>query len=286
MQVTRIRRYPVKSFRGEDVERADVEPWGLAGDRRWMVVDENGMAITAREVNAMLLITPTLTGDGLRLHADGAEPLDVVRPPDSSQVPVQVWSSELTAAEAAADSTAWLSGILGRTARLVYLDDPARRPTSRDYSEPDDRVSFADGYPLLLTTEESLDAVNEALPEGHDPLTMVRFRPSIVMSGAPAWAEDDWRRIRVGEVTLRAVKGCARCVMTTVDPDTGERGKEPTATLARLRRFDGAVWFGVNLIPDDVGTVQVGDGVEVLDAVEPGAGPIRVPRRNPVDAPQ
>ena len=108
---------------------------------------------------------------------------------------------------------------------------------------------------------------------------MTRFRPNVVVSGVAPWAEDDWRRVRIGDAIFRAVKGCARCVLTTVDPGTAERGKEPIASLAKIRRWDGATWFGVNLVPDTPGaTIRVGDDIEVLDAVPAGGGPIRPAR--------
>ena len=131
-----------------------------------------------------------------------------------------------------------------------------------------------------MATEASLAALNDVIAErsegAHPPLPMTRFRPNVVIAGSEAWAEDDWRRVRIGDAVFRAVKGCARCVMTTIDPDTAVRAKEPIASLARIRRWDGATWFGVNLVPDaaDV-TIRVGDEVEVLESVPPGAGPIR-----------
>lgn len=282
-QLTSIHRFPVKSCRGESVDSALVEPWGLSGDRRWMVVDEAGTVITAREVNRMLLIDPVLTGDGLLVTAPDLPPLSVPTPDPAAQVPVEIWSSQLTAAPAGPEADAWFGKALGCPARLVHLDDPTRRPTDPRFGGPDDRVSFADGYPLLLATEESLAALNDAVLElsggGHEPLPMTRFRPSVVVSGVAAWAEDDWRRIRIGEATFRAVKGCARCVMTTVDPDTAVREKEPIASLARIRRWDGATWFAINLVPDTPGaTIRIGDELEVLEAVPPGAGPIRPAR--------
>lgn len=280
LSLASIHRFPVKSCRGESVASAVVEPWGLAGDRRWMLVDEAGSALTAREANGLVLIHPELTADGLVVTAPDLPTLAVPTPDPRAQTPVDLWKSELTAAQAGAEADAWFSKALGRTARLVYLDDPTRRPTSIAFSEPDDRVSFADGFPLLLATEASLAALNDVIVErsegAHSPLPMTRFRPNVVIAGAEAWAEDDWRRIRIGVAVFRAVKGCARCVMTTIDPDTAVREKEPIASLARIRRWDGATWFGVNLVPDtaDV-TIRVGDEVEVLDAVAPGAGPIR-----------
>ena len=277
-----IHRYPVKSCRGEALDHAVVEPQGLAGDRRWMLVDGAGEAVTAREVHRLVLVHPEITATGLRVSAPGVEPFEVVAPGGATQVPVRVFSSSFTAAPAGPAADAWFSAALGADVRLVHLDDPLRRPTSLDYSGPDDRVSLADGYPLLVATEESLAALNDEVvgssPTGREPLPMARFRPNVVVRGAAAWTEDDWRVLRIGESVFRAVKGCARCVLTTVDPDTGEREHEPIRSLARIRRFDRATWFGVNLVPDTPGaTIRVGDEVEVLEAAEPGGGPIRVP---------
>jgi uncharacterized protein YcbX len=279
-RLTSIHRFPVKSCRGESVDAAVVDPWGLRGDRRWMVVDEDGVFVTAREVNGLVLLRPELTATGLRVTAPELAPLEVATPDPGSQVPIRIWSSEITAAAAGPEADAWFSKAIGRPVRLVYLDDPARRHTSPDFSEPGDRVSFADGYPLLLATEESLADLNRVVQEtGHEPLPMTRFRPSVVVAGVDPWAEDDWRRIRIGDAVFRAVKGCARCVITTIDPDTAVREKEPIASLARIRRWDGATWFGINLVPDTAGvTIRVGDPFEVLDAVPPGGGPIRPPR--------
>jgi hypothetical protein len=278
-RLTSIHRFPVKSCRGEALDEATVEPWGLAGDRRWMLVDDDGEVITAREVNEMLLIDPELTPAGLRVHAPGLPAWEVSIPDPATQVPVSMWSSRLTATPVDAASDSWFSRAMGRSAHLVYLDDPRRRPTDPRFSEPDDRVAFADGYPLLLATEESLAALNDHLLSTYadrEPLPMTRFRPSLVVTGFGAWAEDDWRRIRVGDAVFRAVKGCARCVITTIDPATALREKEPIRSLARIRRWDGATWFAINLIPDTAGTtIRVGDPVEVLDSVKPGTGPIR-----------
>ena len=275
-----INRFPIKSCRGTSVDSAVVEPWGLDGDRRWMVVDETGEVITAREANRLVLVHPEITSDGLRLTAPDLPPLDVPTPDPAGQVPVAIWSSRLTAATAGPEADAWFSKVIERTARLVHLDDPTRRPTSIEFSEADDRVSFADGYPLLVTTKESLAALNDEVLASsateREPLPMTRFRPNVVVSGLEPWQEDDWRRIRIGDAVFRAVKGCARCVLTTIDPDTAVREKEPIRSLAKIRRWDGATWFGVNLVPDTPGvTIRVGDKVEVLEAVAPGSGPIR-----------
>jgi uncharacterized protein len=273
LQLTDIWRYLVKSCRGERLAEARVEPWGLAGDRRWMVVDAAGKAVTAREYPRLLLVTPRLA-DGAHLTFSGPDLPDLTVPVPSAAelVPVSLWSSELVASQAGDEAGAWLSKVIGEPVRLVYLDDPTRRPIKPNYGKAGETVSLADGFPLLLTTQESLDAVNGWIAEGpkaaEGPIPMRRFRPNVVVSGAPAWAEDDWRRIRIGSVTFRSVKGCDRCVLTTVNPDTAAKGHEPIASLARHRRWDGKVWFGVNLIPDDPTAASIilqGDSVEILE---------------------
>ncbi|MFP5019452.1 MOSC domain-containing protein [Pseudonocardia phyllosphaerae] len=274
-----LRRYPVKSCRGTDLDRAVVERAGLAGDRRWMLVDDDGGMVTARAHPRLLLAVPALRADGLDVTGPGLPPLSV-RIPDGDPVPVRVHRSDTAGVPASDEAHAWFSELLGEKVRLVHLDDPGHRRPDPGFSAPDDRVGFADGYPLLLTSAASLDAVNELVAAGshaHEgPLPMTRFRPNVVVDGAPAWAEDGWRRIRIGDAAFRVAKGCARCVLTTADPETAVKGREPMATLARHRRFGSGVWFGVNLIPDDPGAgIALGDRVEILEAADPAAGPPR-----------
>ena len=276
-----IYRYPVKSCRREELQHAEVEPWGLAGDRRLMVVDAGGSCVTAREYAQLVLVNVELEGDGLRLHAPGMPELAVPEP-HGERVRVDVHGNQIVATPAAPAAHAWFSELIGTPARLVYLDDPTRRRPSPDFSEPDDRVSLADSYPLLMASADSLAALNTAIASGaraaEGPLPITRFRPNLVVSGAAAWAEDGWRRVRIGSVTFRAAKGCDRCVLTLVDPDTAAKGNEPIATLSKIRRWDGATWFGMQLIPDlpaPGNTVRVGDRVEILDEVDAPDGPPR-----------
>ncbi len=275
MRVSELMVYPVKSTRGVSVDAATVEPWGLAGDRRWMVIDPSGTTITAREEHRLLSVRPGLPEpDGaLTIHGPHAAPLRLSRPA-GDLVPVRLHRHDLRAVPADPAADAWFSALLGRDARLVWCDDPTRRPTNPEYSRPGDSVAFADGYPLLLTTTASLRRLNDwiaetALERGGLPgpaLPMRRFRPSVVLDGAiEPFAEDGWKRLRIGEVEFRAAKPCDRCVMTTVDPDTLETGHEPIRTLARYRQWDGKTWFGMNLIPDGTGTVHTGDPAEVVD---------------------
>jgi MOSC domain-containing protein len=271
--LTGINRYPIKSCRGHAVGDAVVEPWGLVGDRRWMLVDDEGLVVTARKYPQLVLVTPKLDAGGLLVQAPGADPLLVGTPDGAELTDVRVFSSELSAAPASEEAHAWFSKVVGEPVRLVYLDDPTRRRPDPAYSRDQDRVSFADGYPLLLATEESLATLNELIAAGsraeEGPVSMTRFRPSLVVAGAPAWAEDRWRVVRIGAAGFRAVKACNRCVFTTIDPDTASKGTEPLATLARHRRWDGKTWFAINLIPDSPGvTLHVGDPIEIIEQVE------------------
>ncbi|MBV9384767.1 MAG: MOSC domain-containing protein [Streptosporangiaceae bacterium] len=276
LSVNGIYRYPLKSCRGERREAAAVEPWGLAGDRRWMIVDADGDAVTARKYPQLLLVTPYLNSDSITLSTPAAEDLTVPVPRGDELVPVSVWDSELPAALACDAAADWLSQVVGEPVRLVYLDDPTRRRPDPSRSREGDRVSFADAYPLLLTSQASLVTLNELIAGGpraaEGPLPMTRFRPNVVVAGAPAWAEDTWRLLRIGDVVFRVTKGCDRCVLTTIDPATAAKGKEPITTLAKYRRWDGKVWFGINLIPDSPrpgDTIKIGDPVEILEQAAP-----------------
>ncbi len=270
MRVDQLWRYPVKSARGEQLDQAVVEPWGLAGDRRWMVVDIDGAAITAREQAQLILTVPTVGATDLTLEHPRVGSITVPIP-DHDFVQTNVWGTPVLAAHArAADE--YVSAITAQPARLVYLDDPTRRRPNPARSHETDRVSLADSYPLLLASLSSLAALNGWIAQGpraeEGPVPMRRFRPNLVIDGATPWDEDRWRRVRIGEVTFRAVKACDRCVLTTVDPDTAAKGKEPITTLARHRRWDGKTWFAINLIPDGVGVLRQGDQLEVLESVE------------------
>lgn len=271
MRLTSIHTYPIKSCRRLDHDTATVEPWGLAGDRRWLVVDEDGDCVTQREVAAMARIQPAVRPEGgLLLRSAGAPELAVPQPA-GTPVEVRVHRTAVTATPAGEAADAWLTGLLDQKVRLMWLDDPTRRAVDPDYSRPEDRVSFADAYPFLLTNTASLDALNGWLeqadsPEG--PLPMNRFRPNVVVTGAEPWVEDGWlgRRLRIGTVTFRVVKACDRCVMTTTDQATGERGKEPLRTLGKYRNVDQQLLFGVNLIPDPpYGGIATGDPVALVD---------------------
>jgi hypothetical protein len=266
-----IHVYPLKSARGIAPSDADVERRGLAGDRRWMLVDEGGTFLSQRSHPRLALIDVERTDEGLRLAAPGQGSIDVAQPNESAATEtVTVWDDAVDAAFASDDAHAWCSQFLDTNVRLVYMPEVSRRAVDTDYAvQDDDSVSFADGYPLLLTTTASLADLNDRLDGA--PLPMNRFRPNVVVDGTAAWAEDAWCRIRIGAVTFHVVKPCGRCAVTTTNQQTAVRGKEPLKTLATFRRGadTGTVYFGWNLIPEAPGRLRVGDAVDVLERRTP-----------------
>ena len=282
LSLTELRQFPMKSCRGQQLKTAAVERWGLAGDRRWMLVDANGETVTAREHREMLLVHPRLLGDGsLKVSAPGQSDIVVPRPAGDRHLDVTVFRrAPFSAALASREADEWFTAVLGESVRLVFSDDPNRRQANPDFAGPGIPMHFGDGYPLSLTTETSLAALNELIAAGEKadegPLPMVRFRPNLVVGGGVPWAEDGWLRLRVGDAEFLVVKGCDRCAIPTTDDETAVRGKEPTYTLAKHRRWDGAVWFGMNLVPLTPGaTLHVGDEVQVLDEKATADGPPR-----------
>lgn len=263
--------HPVKAMRALSPGAAEVEPWGLAGDRRWTVVDAAGKVVTQRRHPRMALATAELSADGgIVLSAPGHAELKVEVPAPTTTLTVEIFDKFVEAVPAGGEVAAWLSAYLETDARLVHMDAPEhRRPVDPDYALPGETVSFADGYPLLAATTASLDALNSLIAAGdhaHEgPLPMNRFRPNLVIEGTDPWAEDGWTRLAVGEVTFRVARPCGRCVVTTTNQFTAERGKEPLRSLALHRKRDGRVLFGQNLVPEHRGTVRVGDPVKILD---------------------
>ncbi len=266
VRLASIHIYPMKAARAVDLDESVVEPWGLAGDRRWLLVDEDGRFVSQREEPSLARVVVSYGPGTISVSASGCPGRQVPAPDGSDLVKVTVWGSAVLAAAAGPQGDAWFSAYLGRPVRLVYLDDPTRRAVDPQFGRPGDVVSFADGFPLLLTSTASLDELGRWLAEeGGPPVPMTRFRPNAVVTGAPPWAEDRWRRIRIGAVEFRVVKPCGRCVVTTIDQTTGEVTAQPLKMLGRRRRFGQQLVFGQNMIPDGPGVIRAGDPVEVLE---------------------
>ena len=254
--------YPIKSAGGVLLEASDVDGRGLRHDRRWMLVDGAGRFMSQRRFARMALIRTRIEADHLVVDAPDMPSLEVPFLPQGGRLlRARVWNDLVQTQPVGGGADRWFEEFLGVRCKLVYLPDKSVRPVDPDYGGPDDRVSLADGFPFLLISEASLSDLNARLER---PVPMNRFRPNLVVRGCEPFAEDYWRVVRIGQVSFRVVKPCARCHITTVDQRTAEVGREPLRTLARFRRAGSRVLFGQNLIHDEKGTLRAGDPVEVV----------------------
>jgi uncharacterized protein YcbX len=266
LRLSSLHVYPVKSCGGLSPTEWEVDDFGLRYDRRWMVVTLDGDFVTQREQPRLALVRPVLTPEALVLHAPGMPELTVpLVPLARERVRVQVWDDITQGAPAGPDAAQWLSRFIGQPVRLVWMPNDVVRITDPAYAVGH-RVSFADGFGFLLISEASLVELNRRL---ETPLPMNRFRPNLVVSGAEPFAEDGWRELRLGALELTVVKPCARCVTTTTDQETAERGVEPLRTLATFRKRNGKVMFGQNLVHRGRGRLAVGTPVHVVSTARP-----------------
>jgi uncharacterized protein YcbX len=264
MKVTGIFVYPIKGTAAISLPQAEVRPRGLAGDRRRVVVDEQGQFLQQRVQPKLALVRTVPEPNGtLWVEAPGMVSLHILPPTGEDRLSATVWNDTVDAASAGAQASAWFSEYLGLPCHLAFMDDVAHRPVAPEYGAEGDQVSFADAMPLLVATDASLADLNQRMEK---PLPMSRFRPNVVVDGAQPWDEDNWKRLRIGEVKFEVTHPCARCVVTTIDQQTGEKdgSGEPLKTLATFRRDSDGVYFGQNLVPRSTGTIRVGDEVETF----------------------
>ncbi|AZF06545.1 MOSC domain-containing protein [Pseudomonas sp. R5-89-07] len=266
LRLSALYRYPLKSGKAQALQQIGLDKLGLEGDRRWMLVDEaSGRFLTQRAVAKMSQLTALWnTAGGLTLSSPGYPTLDVALPGADALRGVTIWHDSLRVPDAGDAAAAWVSAFIGKPTRLVHMPIDRARATEAGYGQDDDRVGFADGYPLLLIGQASLDDLCAQIGR---PMEMLRFRPNLVIEGGEAFAEDGWKRLRIGDVEFRVVKPCSRCVLTTIDPQTGERSpdREPFATLQAYRSTEKGAMFGQNLVNDGVGRLEVGMPVTVLE---------------------
>ncbi len=298
MNISKINIYPIKSLKGISLTESTVEPRGLRFDRRWLLLDSEGKFLTQREIPKMATVAVAIDvdGDGIIVSADGQSSMKIEPLANGGRSTVTVWGSQSEAIAYGGETDEWFSDALGAKVQLVYMPDDAGRPVNPIFAKNGEKVSFADGYPLLVIGDASLEDLNSRLERRHPAgslsdeeagkvpafrLPMNRFRPNIVVSGSDAFAEDGWSKIRVGDVVFRSTKLCARCVMTTVDrPGVSLTVKSRLKTLAeyrkakmvipdRFERFgmnENDVCFGQNLVPENAGvSIKVGDAVEVVE---------------------
>lgn len=254
--VTELNAYPLKSGGGTALRSTELTARGLPFDREFMLITPKGRFLSQRELAQMALLRPSYDGEVLTVGAPGTSPL-VHKPMDDGEVlDVTVHRKECQGIDQGDEAASWFSDLFGTGCRLVRFT--GHRPTSRGGGE----LMFADGYPLLVISAESLADLNTRLDE---PLPMNRFRPSVVIEGLGPYGEDGVRLLRVGGAVIEMVKPCARCVITTTDQETAERGREPLRTLAGYRNRDGGIQFGYNAVPRVLGPLTVGDPIEVLE---------------------
>ncbi|WP_080238822.1 MOSC domain-containing protein [Spirosoma rigui] len=289
MTLSDLRLYPIKSLGGISVTEAVVDEKGFRYDRRFMLVTPSGTFITQRTNHHMALIDvaidrPGEPEAGLRVwHRHRPDdvlslPLTVAPEAYGETMSVTIWDSEdVPATLVSPDADAWFSRALDKPCRLVFMPDTTRRTVDPDYARHDDQgrpsvVSFADGYPYLLIGQSSLDDLNQRLAA---PIEMLRFRPNIIVSGSTPYDEDAWQTFTIGAMSFYGVKPCARCVLTTIDPATGQQGREPLHTLATYRRWKHKILFGQNVLPGSAagGILRVGDPVTVISRVTPWLSP-------------
>jgi uncharacterized protein YcbX len=255
--------YPIKSLKGIALNEAKVERRGLQYDRRWMLVDTHNKFFTQREFPKMATIRVAVEASGLKIDADGRNSLFV--PFDFTPIAtaqVEVWRNHCRGDFVSVEADRWFSDALDTECRLVYMPEDSIRPVDPEFAVANDVVSFADGYPFMIANERSLAELNSRLAER---VSMDRFRPNFVVNGLEPFAEDNWKSVTIGGVSFHVAKPCGRCVMTTVDQETGIKNYiEPLKTLASFRTHNNSVWFGQNLIAATVGkTIRVGDEVLV-----------------------
>ncbi len=270
IKITGLFCYPIKSCKGHALERALITPRGIENDRLMMIVDSDGHFLTQRELPKMALIEPALADDALTLAAPGQSAIHLRVSNAGPRQMVQVWRSQCAAVDQGDEAATWLSDFLGERVRLMRMADEHVRHVSSDYARrADDQTGFADGYPFLLVSQESLDDLNAKLAaQGEATMPMNRFRPNIVIQGGGAFAEDGWSDIEAhnahGAVKFGIVKPCARCVMTTTDQETAEVGKEPLRTLNTYRNQGGKVMFAQNMLFVNGGVIALGDEIAAM----------------------
>ncbi len=261
--LSQIYVYPVKSLAGIQVNQWPVEKTGLRYDRKWMLIDDNGQFLSQRRLPRMALIKTRIADDWLTLSAPGQE--DIMLPlhnDDGDDITVGIWDDTCLAKTVNDHIDAWLCRFLDCACRLVYFPDDHVRKVDPRYATENDQTAFSDGFPFLIVSESSLRALNQAM---NRDMSMVRFRPNLVISGCDSYAEDSWRQIMINGITFRLPKPCSRCMIPNINPESAISGKEPLSTLSRLRLWQNKVYFGQNALHDSNGILSIGDDVEIIE---------------------
>jgi uncharacterized protein YcbX len=265
LKISELYIYPIKSLPGISVKKAKVTDRGFEHDRRWMLVNENNIFISQRELPEMTQLPMTLEKDGVRIinrrnNDSLLIPFKINIVPAGKQTEVIIWDDACQAEYISNEADKWFSKALDIKCRLVYMLDDSRRIVDQKYAPGDHVTSFSDAYPFMLIGQASLDELNSRLSEA---LPMNRFRPNLVFTGGAAFEEDLMAHFTISGLDFFGVKLCARCPIPAIDQNTGIRGKEPLKTLAKYRQRDNKIYFGQNLICRGEGIINVGDTLEI-----------------------
>ena len=266
LKLSEIYIYPVKSLGGIHLDFANITTRGLENDRRFMLVDENGRFMSQREHPQLAIFQTKIEDDFLKItHKKTGQILSINLLSNSqlASLSVTIWDDETTAIEVSTEASLWFTQIVGIPTRLIYMPEESHRKTDALYSLTGEEItSFSDGYPILIIGQSSLNDLNNRL---ENPVNINRFRPNFVFTNGEPFEEDNWHEFTVGNIRFFGVKPCARCVMTTIDQETGEKkGKEPLLTLNKYRKAGNKILFGQNVLISQLGTVSVGDDVTII----------------------
>lgn len=255
--------YPIKSLGGISLQKSFVTPRGLQYDRRMMLIDEGGMFITQRDYPQLALLKLSFKKNGFKvLNTQNNSHIIIPFESDSEEnISVTIWDDVCTAVKLGNDFDNWFSDAIGKKCSLVYMPDDEKRIVEKKYINEEHIVSFADAYPFLIIGQSSLDDLNARL---EIPVQINRFRTNFVFIGGKPYEEDNWNDFKIGDLSFKAVKPCARCVITTTNQDTAERNLEPLKTLSEYRKINNKVMFGMNLVCKSNGLVSVGDTIKQI----------------------
>ena len=262
--LSEINIYPIKSLCGISLTKAQLEDRGLQYDRRWMLVDEEGIFITQRKYFELALLAVNINNGKLiishKINSNQSISFDL-QEDNGIQIPVVIWNDITFGTEVNTGVSDWFSDFLKFKVKLVKMPVAEKRMVDPRYASNNEVVSFADGYPCLIIGQPSLDGLNEKL---ENPIKMDRFRPNFVFTGSEPHIEDRFNTFYIGETLFSAVKPCTRCVLITIDQQTGEKGQEPLRTLAGYRTINKKILLGQNLLHQQAGIISMGDELKVV----------------------
>jgi uncharacterized protein len=263
LALSEIYIYPVKSLGGISVNSAIVEERGLKYDRRYLLVDENNMFMTQRDYPRLAFLKLSFSENGFKvLNTQNNSYTSIPFESDSKEnISVTIWDDVCSAVRVSKELDDWFLKAINKKCSLVYIPDNEKRIVEKKYINDEHIVSFADAYPYLIIGQSSLDDLNARL---ENPIPMNRFRTNFVFTGGNPFEEDNWSDFKIGNVDFKAVKPCARCVITTTNQDTAERSSEPLKTLSEYRKINNKVMFGMNLVCKQTGSISVGNKIEII----------------------